>query len=132
MTDTTEPFGFYHGATWMDRGGNMYLVPGFHEEWIRAHPELAGDSRTVLDMVLGKGWISIVVFGRGYVEICLNDVRDSQTVSLVHRYLERNRERWESALLMPMKIEGFIQLSRGDFGDEKAFSSFLEGQMGKK
>ena len=132
MNRETEAFGFYHGATWMDLEGNMYLVPGFHEEWIHAHPELAGDCRTVIDMVLKKGWISIVVFSEGYVEICLNDVTDARTVLLLHEYLERNKTMWANVLLMPMKIEGFIQLSRDDFGDKARFAGYLAKAMEKK
>lgn len=132
MNEETAAFGFYHGATWMDLEGNMYVVPGFHEEWIHAHPDLAGDCRTVLDMVLKKGWVSIVVFSEGYIEICLNDITDPKTVALVHEYLERNGNRWANVLLMPMKIEGFIQLSRADFGSRADFALSLAKGMEKK
>ena len=132
MKDESESFSFRHGATWMDLEGKIYVVPGFHEEWIHAHPELAGDCRTVVDMVLKKGWVSIVVFGEGYVEICLNDIADERSVSLVHAYLERNKNKWANALLMPMKIEGFIQLPKEAFGDRAGFAAFLAEEMANK
>jgi hypothetical protein len=131
LNEQTQAFGFYHGASWMDRDGNIYLVPGFHEEWIQAHPDLAQDCRTVVDMVIYKRWVSIVVFSKGYVEICLNDVADSQTVSLIHAFLERNAERWKNALLMPMKDEGFIQVAREDFRDLPSFAKLLADEMKK-
>lgn len=121
----TEAFGFYHGATWMDLEGRMYVVPGFHDEWLKANPDLAGDARSVADMVVGKRWVSVVVYSKGYVEICINDARDQEVVALVHSFLERNKARWESALVMPMVEEGFIQVSKNELGDMAAFSRTL-------
>ena len=116
-----EAFTLQHGAAWMDRDGDMYVVPGFHEEWIQAHPELAKGARTVNDMVLGHGWISVVVFSGGYVEICINDVKDARSVALVHELLSRNAGSWNSSLIMPMVEEGFIQIEREGFSDLGSF-----------
>lgn len=121
-----DPFTLQHGATWMDREGDMYVVPGFHEEWIHSHPELAKGARTVNDMVLGRGWVSVVVFSGGYVEICINDVDDARSVALVHELLSLNAEAWSSVLIMPMVQEGFIQIERKDFSDLPSFVRALQ------
>lgn len=120
-----DSFTLQHGAAWMNREGGMYLVPGFHEEWIQAHPELAKGAKTVNDMVLGHGWISVVVFSGGYVEICINDLDDCRSVALVHELLERNDGSWSSVLIMPMVQEGFIQIERKDFSDLRSFVKAL-------
>lgn len=126
--EATEQMGFYHGATWMDGEGRMYIVPGFHEEWLLSNPELAQGAKNVAEMVLKRGWLSIVVFNQGYLEICINDVHDGSVISLLHRYLSKNLGRWNTVLIMPMAEEGYIQVERGDFGNLEAFSALLARQ----
>ncbi len=132
INQKTQAFGFYHGASWMDREGKIYLVPGFHEEWIHAHPELAQDCNSVLEMVLYKGWISVVVFSQGYVEICLNEISDDTSTGLIYEFLLRNGEKWKNALLMPMREEGFIQIARDELGEVEDFRRHLRRAMEKK
>jgi hypothetical protein len=126
MIDKTEPFGFYQGATWMDLSGNMYIVPGFHEEWLQQHPELAGSAKTVADMVLRTRWVSVVIYGQGYVEICINDVKDDEVTGLAFRFLDANRGRWQNALIMPLHEEGFISIERKSFSDAETFRQALK------
>lgn len=112
-----EVMTLYHGASWMDLEGKIHIVRGFHEEWLHEHPELAGGNKTVADLILDKRWISIVLFSKGYLEICINDRKDSEVVDLLHAFLELNRDKWENALIMPLaEEEGFIQLAKDQLG----------------
>jgi hypothetical protein len=125
MTDKTEPFSFYSGATWMDLSGNMYIVPGFHEEWLHNNPEVAGNARTVADMVLSTRWVSVVIYGKGYVEICINDVKDEEVTGLVFTFLDKNKEHWQNALIMPLREEGFISVEKNELSGVEAFRKLL-------
>jgi hypothetical protein len=112
-----EDMTLYHGASWMDLQGRIHIVKGFHEEWLHEHPELSGGNRTVADLILDKRWISVVLFSKGYLEICINDRKDCQVVERLHAFLERNKDKWENALIMPLaEEEGFIQLSKAQLG----------------
>lgn len=127
MTDRpTDTFGFYHGATWMMPDGTMHIVPGFHDEWIHAHPSLTGDCKTVADLVIKKRWISVVVFAERYVEFCVNNRHDGESLKLLYRFLEKNIEKWENALIMTLEDDGYIQMSNKNFGGLPQFLSFME------
>ncbi len=116
-----------HGASWMDLEGNIYIVPGFHEEWLQANPELVSGSKSVADLILKKRWISIVLFGKGYVEICINDRKDREVVALLERFLKANEAAWSSALIMPLsEEEGFISIDKLAIAEGVDFYKYLE------
>ncbi len=120
-----------HGASWMDLEGNIYIVPGFHEEWLHANPEIVGGARSVADLILKKRWISIVLFGKGYVEICINDRKDREVVGLLERFLKANEALWTSALVMPLsEEEGFISLDKLAIAEGVDFYKYLESHEG--
>jgi hypothetical protein len=121
MNHPTERFGFYHGACWMKLDGTMYIVPGFHDEWIQDHPELAGDDKSVSDLVIHKRWISVVVYSEGYVECCINNRSDCEVLSALFDFLATNEGKWKTALVMPMEEEGFIPVSRAELGTKEEF-----------
>jgi hypothetical protein len=121
MECRTEPFGFYHGACWMKLDGTMYIVPGFHDEWIQDHPELVGTDRTVSEMVVNKRWISVVVYSEGYVEFCIKDRKDCEVLSTLFDFLIKNKDKWINALIMPMEEEGFIQFAKSSLSSKEEF-----------
>jgi hypothetical protein len=128
----TEPFSIYIGASWMDLDGMVYIVPGFHDEWIQSHPELVGSSKTVSDLISKKRWVSIVVYSGGYIEICINDINDTEVILLIHRFLSKNKGKWNTALIMPMVIEGFIQICSSEFDTIESFNDILKKSFGIK
>jgi hypothetical protein len=124
-TENASTLELHNGATWMDLEGNIYVVPGFHDEWIQSHPELVGNVRSVPELIMNLRWISIVVYSKGYIELCINDVNDEEVVSLVYALLQKNIDNWSSVLIMPMVEEGFIQVTRQDIGDTSRFKELL-------
>jgi hypothetical protein len=106
----------------MDLRGRIYIVPGFHEEWLHENPELADGNKSVAELILDKRWISCVLFAKGYVELCINDCRDREVVALLRRFLLRNASSWKNALVMPMiEEERFIQVVPEDLVNEDEF-----------
>lgn len=110
-----EPFTWIQGAAWLLPDGEPVVVPGFHDEWIRAHQDVAPGCANVCDVVMKLRWLSVVSYSQGYVEIMLSSRRDSASVELCVEHLGRNLARWETALVMTMDEEGYIRLSRADF-----------------
>lgn len=121
INSPTELYGFYHGASWMALDGTMYIVPGFHDEWIHSHQELSGDAKNVSDLVITKRWISVVVFNEGYVEVCINNRHDEEVLLTLYTFLKKHTEKWETVLIMTMEEEGYIQLEKNTFKDKEAF-----------
>jgi hypothetical protein len=123
--DDASRFEMKYGATWMDLSGNIYVVPGFHDEWIQSHPELVGNAKSVPELIMNLRWVSIVMYSKGYIEMCINDVNDEEVVLLVHSFLQKNAGNWSSVLIMPMVEEGFIQISPQEIGSTDRFKEHL-------
>jgi hypothetical protein len=130
--ESPAKYEFHYGASWMDLQGYIYVVRGFHDEWISSHPELAGGATSVSELIMSKRWLSIVVYSKGYVEICLSDINDAEVVETLHSFLAINKGKWENLLVMPMVEEGFIQLSASDFDGLESFRTALSKAAAEK
>ncbi len=109
----------------MDLDGNIYVVPGFHDEWIQSHPEHVGSIKSVTELIMKLRWVSVVVYSKGYIELCINDATDPAVIALVFAFLKKNLGKWTSVLIMPMVEEGFIQAKPEDLIDEDSFRAHL-------
>ncbi len=110
-----SPFAWVKGAAWLFPDGSLSIVPGFHEEWIRAHQDRAPGCTTVADVVTRLGWISVVSYAEGYVEFMIRSRSDAAAVRLCAEHLRRNPGQWRNALVMTMDEEGYIKLTPDDF-----------------
>lgn len=108
------PWTFRHGASWLTQGGFVIPIPGFHDEWIKAHADLVSGCSNVCDVVLRKRWVSVTVFSEGYVELLVPGRGDSESMERTREFLARARGYWSHALLMTMDEEGYIRLEPGD------------------
>lgn len=112
---------FRHGASWLTEGGVVLPVPGFHDEWIRKHQELAPGCANVCDVVIRRRWVSVSVFSEGYVELLVPGRRDKETLERSREFLFRALGSWSHALVMTMDEEGYIRLEPKDVLDTAAF-----------
>jgi len=123
----TAPFEWVKGAAWLFPDGRLDIVPGFHDEWIAAHQDLAGGCANVADVVIRLGWLSVVSYSQGYVEFMIRSKSDPLSVSLCVEHLGRNLGRWENALVMTMDEEGYIKLVPADFADGSSPAGKIRG-----
>ncbi len=119
--EALPPWSFRHGASWLAEGGVVLPVPGFHDEWIRSHPELVPGCSNVCDVVIRKRWISVSVFSEGYVELLVPGRSDGECMERCREFLARATGRWSHALLMTMDEEGYIRLSPADSTNPQSF-----------
>lgn len=115
-------FSFHQGASWMTLNGTIYIVPGFHEEWIRTHQDIVGPHKTIAEVIENLRWVSIVVYSNGYLEICISDQYDSEVRQVLWQYLAHNAGRWREVMIMPFHAQGFIQFSADEVTDPTEFS----------
>lgn len=117
-----ETFRWVNGAAWLMPDGTTEIVPGFHDEWIRANQEMAPGCFNVADVVSKLGWVSVVSYAQGYVELMIRSRSDPEAVGLCVGHLGANLDRWANALVMTMDEEGYIKLTPKDFapGSEPA------------
>jgi hypothetical protein len=129
MTAVAEPWTLQHGASWLTEDGSIHVVPGFHEEWIQAHPELVGGCANVCEVVLRKSWISVAVFNEGYVELLVPRRGDEGVVARIERLLASNAGQWRHVLLMFMDVEGYETLSPEDIRPDGTFRPELRARL---
>lgn len=119
------PFKLVHGASWLTPGGEVHVVPGFHEEWLREHEDLAGGARNVCELVLRMRWISVALFEGGYLELMVPDRRSRDVRKALGELLSRNASAWTKALVMSMDEEGYSMLLPADAADEASLEAAL-------
>lgn len=125
----TAPWAWIRGAVWLLPGGSQIIVPSFHEEWIRQHQDLVAGCANVCDVVLGKGWLSVVSYSQGYVEIMIDSRVKAATVDLCVEHLRKNLDEWRDALVMTMDAEGYIKLTPEDFKDPSLPGNKIRGNL---
>ncbi len=123
-------FSFQPGASWMTLTGTIYIVPGFHEEWIRKHQDIVGPHKTVAEVIENLRWVSIVVYSNGYLEICINDQYDTEVREVLWQYLSHNAGRWKEVMIMPFHSQGFIQFNSDDVDDLGEFNKAMNREPG--
>jgi len=117
-TGAPPPWSLVHGASWLTEGGEILVVPGFHEEWIASHRDLVGDCANVCEVVLRKCWISVAVYSEGYVELLASRRCHPDIVGRIERLLAGNPGAWRNVLVMFMDEEGYESIRPGDFGPD--------------
>lgn len=125
LPSSAGSFALLHGASWLTSDGEVYVVPGFHEEWLRQHEEIADGARNVCELVLRKRWISVSLFDGGYLELMVPDRRSADIKAAVLELLSRNASSWKKALVMSMDEEGYIMLEGSDAADAAALEAAL-------
>jgi hypothetical protein len=121
----SAPYALVHGASWLTSTGEVLPIPGFHEEWLRDHEELAEGARNVCELVLRKRWISVALFAGGYVELMVPDRRSEDVRRELFELLSRNASSWSKALVMAMDEEGYSMLEPADAADPETLGRKL-------
>jgi hypothetical protein len=123
------PYALIHGASWLAPGGEILPIPGFHEEWLAEHEDLADGSRNVCELVLRKRWISVALFSGGYLELMVPDRSSEDVRRELYRLLSRNASAWQRALVMAMDEEGYSVLFPPDAADAAALAAAIERKI---
>ena len=121
LPDALPPWAFRHGASWLAEGGVVLPIPGFHDEWIRSHPDLVPGCGNVCDVVVRRRWVSVSVFSEGYVELLVPGRGDGESMERCREFLARAVGGWKTALLMTMDEEGYIRVEPADVATPEAF-----------
>ncbi len=120
-------FAWVAGAAWLLPDGTMEIVPGFHDEWIAAHQELAPGCSNVVEVVTRLGWVSVVSYSQGYIEFIIRSRSDAEAVRLCVEHLSRNPGKWQNALVMTLDEEGYVKLVPRDFEPDSTPASKIRG-----
>jgi hypothetical protein len=124
-----KPYSLLHGASWLTPEGAIIPVPGFHEEWLRDHEDLAGGARNVCEPILRRRWLSVSLFEEGYAEIMVPDRGSEDVRRSIYLLLSRNAGTWAKALVMSMDEEGYAMLVPADAADEASLAAALAKRM---
>jgi hypothetical protein len=127
--EEAQRFALPRGASWLKSSGEVLPIPGFHEEWIRAHQDMVEGAANVCEVVLGMRWISVALFDGGYLELMVPDRRSPGVVSLVGELLSRNAGEWRKALVMSMDEEGYVMIGPEDARDPETLARRLASPM---
>lgn len=128
-TTIDAPWVIPPGASWVALDGRIYRVPGFHEAWLREHPDLSMGSRNVCELVLRSRWISATLFGDGYLELMVHDRHDRDLRERLLRILAGAKGRWNRCLVIAMDEEGYAMLSQDDARDADTLDAALSRSL---
>ncbi len=120
-----EAYALIHGASWLTPDGGIVPIPGFHEEWLREHEDLAGGAHNACELILSKRWISVALFAGGYLELMVPDKRAEDVRRSLFELLSRNASQWSKALVMAMDEEGYAMLEPTDVVDRETLGKKL-------
>ena len=123
------PYSLLRGASWLTREGEVIPIPGFHEEWLREHEDLAENARNACELVLRKRWISVTLFSGGYLELMVPDRRSDDVRRSLFELLSRNPSSWARALVIAMDEEGYAMLEPADAADEARLGESLRRML---
>ncbi len=83
------------GASWMDTEGNIYIVSGFHQEWVERNSYLLNNLKTVQDVIEKLNWINIMIYKDKTIEFHVKDLSDS-VLKRIQNFLLKRWEEWIS------------------------------------
>jgi hypothetical protein len=121
----SAPYELRPGASWMTLEGELIPVPGFHEEWLRAHEELAEGARNACELILRKRWLSVDLFDKGYLELMVPNRGSAEVRRSIFELLSRNAGLWARALVISMDAEGYAMILPADAADEESLAAAL-------
>jgi hypothetical protein len=124
-----SPYSLIHGASWLKGDGEVLPIPGFHQEWLRSHEDLAEGARNVCELILRKRWLSVSLFDGGYLEIMVPDRGSEEVRRSLFLLLSRNAGLWTKALVMSMDEEGYAMLEGADAADEAGLAAALAKRL---
>lgn len=127
MMNPPFPYVWTNGAIWLAPNGSIYIVPGFHDEWIKQHQELIPGCNNVSDVILKYHWISVVTYAKNYIEVMIDSRHNDISVDTALTYLGLNLDKWESALLMAMQEDYYEKITIDDFNNLTALQAKLKG-----
>ncbi len=129
MSSRIAPYALLHGASWLTLEGEILPVPGFHEEWLREHEDLAQGARNACELILRRRWLSLSLFDDGYLEVMVPDRSSGEVLRSVFELLSRNAGHWSKALVMSMDEEGYAMLSPADAADVASLAAALAKRL---
>jgi hypothetical protein len=126
---TAAVYELRHGASWLAEGGEVFPIPGFHEEWLREHEDIALGARNACEFILKKRWISVALYDEGYLELMVPDRKAEEVRRSLFLLLSRNVGLWSKALVMSMDEEGYAMLTPADATDEASLKAALSKKI---
>jgi len=123
--EVSAPYSLRPGASWMTPEGEIIPIPGFHEEWLRDHEELAEGARNACELILKKRWLSVDLFDKGYLELMVPEKRSEEVRRSIYELLKRNPGAWSRALVMAMDEEGYSMLCPADAASDESLEAAL-------
>lgn len=94
------------GASWMNASGDVYLVRGFHQEWVdkNKNSALLGDVNTVNEVIEKLNWINVMLYKDKTVEFHVADLSDS-VLERIRNFLNKLDSDWVSAHIFTSQKE---------------------------
>ncbi|MCF7928505.1 MAG: hypothetical protein K9L68_05995 [Spirochaetales bacterium] len=113
------------GASWMTLTGDVYLVPGFHIEWLKKYQDEVGAYSSVAELILDKRWISLMLYNRGYLEVYINSVHDQEVAAALWKLLYVNSSVWSQLLIIALEEDRYVHFNKNDVVSWQGFLQTL-------
>jgi glutamate 5-kinase len=117
------------GASWMDTDGRLYIVKGFHQEWVEKNLSLLGEGISTANDVIEKlNWINIMVYKDKTIEFHVKDLSETVLERIESFLKDDSFFEWESAHIFTSQKESlYVQIDKNIFNEsEKNLKNLLK------
>jgi phosphocarrier protein HPr len=106
---------YISGASWMDTEKNIYIVRGFHQEWVDKKGDVLDGIKSVNEVIEKLDWIDIMIYKDNSVEFHVKDLGDS-VLDRIKFFLSELNINWKSAHIFTSQKESiYVQIDKEIF-----------------
>ncbi len=110
---------YISGASWMDTDGRIYIVKGFHQEWVDNNQERVNGIKSVNDVIDKLNWIDVMVYKDNSIEFHVKELEDSVLIR-IKDFLNNKNLFWSSAHIFTSQKESiYVQIEKEIFDKNK-------------
>lgn len=118
---------YIFGASWMDAEGRLYMVKGFHQDWVNKNCAMFSDIKNVMDVIEKLNWINIMIYKDTTIEFHVKSL-DDLVLNRIETFLSNTTCNWKSAHIFTTETESlYVNLERDIFEkNDKNIKKLLE------
>jgi hypothetical protein len=103
----------------MDTDGNVFMVKGFHQEWVEKNLGNVENIKSVTDVIDKMNWINLMIYKDGSIEFHVKSIDDS-VIKRIEDFLSKTSDNWKSAHIFTTEKESlYLKMDKNLFEENE-------------